>query len=90
MRVALTLLSVFGLKQLITGMFYMILMRLFIRHLIKKESDSLSHNLLCTRLQNNNIIKYGTVLIRGFPCLAAMPEKCFHVPLCDAGMVAEA
>lgn len=57
---------------------------------MKRGSDFLSHNLLCTRLQNNNIIKYGTVLIRGFPCLAAMPEKCFHVPLCNAGMVAEA
>ena len=57
---------------------------------MKRGSDFLSHNLLCTRLQNNNIIKYETVLIRGFPCLAAMPEKCFHVPLCDAGMVAEA
>lgn len=68
----------------------MISMKLFIRHLMKKGLDSLSHNLLCTGLQNNNIIKYGTVLIREFPCLAAMPEKCFHVPLCDAGMVAEA
>ena len=46
-----------GLKQLITGMFYMILMRLFIRHLIKKESDSLSHNLLSVSYTHLDVYK---------------------------------
>jgi len=58
----------------------MISIKLFIRHLMKRGLDSLSHNLLCTGLQNNNIIKYGAVLITGFPCLAVMPEKFTPLP----------
>ena len=33
-----------------------------------------------SEFQNNNIIKYGAVLITGFPCLAVMPEKFTPLP----------